>query len=85
MDRRPPENGITKPTLTVRPDWLDNHEQTANTGEYPRKRWISGERVRLCSRLFVGLETAKGSQRARTGQVPGASAAVASHRLHVVA
>jgi hypothetical protein len=46
----------------------------ANTGEYPRKRWASGQRVRLCSRLFVGLETANGPQRARKWTAKGPQA-----------
>ncbi len=71
MDRRGLEIRIRKPTLTVRPDWLREPRTAANTGEYPRKRWTSGERVRLCSRLFVVLETAKGPQRAPKGTAKG--------------
>jgi hypothetical protein len=36
-------------------------------GENPRKRWVLWDGVRLCSRLFVGLETANGPRWARKG------------------
>ena len=39
----------------------------ANMGERARKRWASRDGIRACSRLFVGLETANGRQRARKG------------------
>jgi hypothetical protein len=32
---------------------------SANTGEIPRKRWVSQGPIRLCSRLFDGLRDRK--------------------------
>lgn len=67
IDRRMPKNRIAKPTLTVRPDFLREPRTAANTGERPRKRWALRDGVRLCSRLFVGLRTARGPQWERNG------------------
>ena len=46
----------------------------ANAGEKPRKRWASRDGFRSYSRLFVGLETANGPQKARQGTAKGPQA-----------
>lgn len=58
-------------SLTVRPDFHTEPRISPNTGENPRKRWDSRDGIRSCSRLFVGLETAKGPQGARKGTAKG--------------
>jgi hypothetical protein len=64
--------GAERSPVRIRPPRLVREPRTAaNTGEYPRKGWTSGERVRSCSRLFVGLETANGPQRTRKGTAKG--------------
>ena len=57
-DRRGSENGSTKPTLTVRPDWLENREGSEHGRKSPKTLGIGGRpaRVRGCS-LVWGPQT----------------------------
>jgi hypothetical protein len=54
-----------------RPDFHTEPRTAANMGEQPRKRCASRDGIRSCSRLFVGLKTANGPQRARKGTAKG--------------
>jgi hypothetical protein len=63
IDRRMPENRISKPTLTVRPDWLENREGQRARAKTPNTLGLA----ELCSRLFVGMETQTDRMRERKG------------------
>jgi hypothetical protein len=54
-DRRGPANGLGKPTLTVRPDWLENHEQQRTRANIPENAGHRGSvfaRIRGCSLVW---------------------------------
>jgi hypothetical protein len=71
---RAPEKPHQKANSNRSPRLVHVLRRPANTGENPRKRCASWDGVRLYSRLFDGLETANGPQRARKGTANDRSA-----------
>jgi hypothetical protein len=67
MGPQAPRKPLGQANSNRSPRYLHKPRTEANTGENPGKWGVSAERVRSCSRLLVGSQTAKGPQREQKG------------------